>query len=326
MARNQYKPCLSIRTLVNTGFTVPVLLIGAVALFAWAHEDPEPISAFAANVPDADGDGVRDEFEASMFTDMNSWDSDGDTWSDAEEFSMKTNPRNATLFPITIPRLRTNLTARGHNGRLHVMCAAYFMDGQNVAGAHFELAMMLGTRYRKLSTNYLAIHGESHSIVGRPSSSKIAFFEISFPEAIIPLGQRMTFMAMLTLPGEVKPTAVTVLDVIKDAGSGVLLVEYPTDMLPDQPGRGPLPGGSVYLPIPTSSTGPTGAIPVTWKQSRICFKGVTTVGRSGALLIQEVTRATCVPGFDGFCAAPVCANTLGEQFQTIDPLVLVGPE
>ncbi len=327
MAREKLNVCESIRNLATAGFAVPVFLIGAVALHLSVNSNEAPISAFAASIPDADDDGVRDEFERSMFTDMNLWDSDGDTWSDAEEFSMDTNPGNPLRYPVVIPRLSTNLTARGENGRLHVLSAAYFMDASNINGAHFELGVLVGRRYRKFSTNQLAIRGESHSVAARPIGSKVAFFEISFPEALVQPGQRVTFLAMLTLPGALRPTAVSKLDVTKDAGSGVLLMEYPTRLMPNPPNSThPLPSGSVYVPLPTSSTTPGGSIPLTWNPTTLCFKELTTVGKTGAILIQEVAEARCVPGFDGFCSPPICANTIGDQFQTIDPFSLVGAQ
>ena len=131
---------------------------------------------------------------------------------------------------------------------------------------------------------------------------------------------------MLTLPGDPKPTTVTTLDVVKD-NSGVLIMEYPTGMMPNQPGTThPLPSGSIYLPIPTSSGGGGGGVPVTWTPAELCLKRTQTVGRLGALMTQEVVDANCVSGFEGFCTPTVCADTVGEQFQTVDPLVLAGSQ
>lgn len=327
MALQKLKARLATRTSLSAGFAVPVFVIGAVALFAWSQQDDRPVSAFAVGLPDADDDGIRDEFERSMFTDMNTWDSDGDTWSDAEEFSMNSNPNSSLVIPTVIPRLSTNLTARGENGRLHVMSAAYFMDAQNVSGAHFELGLLIGRRYRKFSPNFLAINGESYSVAARPIGSKVAFFEISFPDNIVPRGGRVTFLAMLTLPGDLKPSAISRLDVLMDAGSGVLVMEYPAHLMPNDPVTlNPFQSGSVYVPIPSTSTGPGGSVPVTWSPSSLCFKQTSTVGRAGALLVQEVTSARCVGGFEGYCAPPICFNTIGDQFQTIDPLALIGAQ
>lgn len=327
MALQKLKACLATRTSLSAGLAVPVVVIGVVALFAWSQQDERPVSAFAVNLPDADDDGLRDEFEKSMFTGMNAWDSDGDTWSDAEEFSMNSNPNDSLAFPTVIPRLSTNLTARGENGRLHVLSAAYFMDAQNVSGAHFELGVLIGRRYRKFSSDYVAVHGESHSVAARPIGSKVAFFEMSFPETLVPRGGRATFLAMLTMPGDIKPSAIARLDVLKDSGSGVLVVEYSSKLMPYDPvTQTPIPSGSVYIPIPTNSSGPTGVVPLTWAPSKLCFKQTATVGRAGALLIQEVTAARCIDGFEGFCSPPICFNTVGEQYQTIDPLALVGAQ
>ncbi len=326
MLRENLKACLAVRCLVKTRFAAPVFLLGAVALAAWVHDQQEPVSAFAVLLPDADNDGIRDEFERSMFTSMDTWDSDGDTWSDAEEFSMQTNPGNALRYPVTIPRLSTNLTARGESNRIHILSTAYFRDAQNQANAQFELGVLIGRRYRKFSSNYLALFGESHSVAARPAGAQVAFFEISFPDTLLAPGERATFLAMLTLPGSAKPVTVTTLDVIKDI-SGVMMMDYPTEMMPTQPGTNhPLPSGTIYLPIPTTSSTGGGSIPQVWTPSMLCLKRTVTVGKVGALLTQEVVAADCIVGFEGYCSPAICSNTVGDSFQTIDPLALVGAQ
>lgn len=326
MVRDKLKACSPIRTLICTGTLLPVLAIGIALWFSESREDQGAVSAFAVNLPDADDDGTRDEFEDSMFTDKDVWDTDGDTWSDSEEFAMRSNPGNAGRFPVSIPRHSTNLTARGENGRLHVLSTAYFMDASNAAGAQFSLGLLIGRRYRKFSSNYLAINGESHSVAARPYGAKVAFFEISFPDTILSPGQRATFLAMLTMPGANKPSIVTSLDVVKDA-SGVLIMEYPTGMMPNQPGStNPLPSGSIYLPIPTSTGGGGGSVPTNWTPAQLCLKRTQTVGRMGALMTQQVVSADCVVGFEGYCDVTLCADTVTTTFQTVDPLVLAGAQ
>lgn len=78
--------------------------------------------------------------------------------------------------------------------------------------------------------------------------------------------------------------------------------------------------GSIYEPLdrePHEGGGDTVG-------DRICMQHTSVVGAGGGQIISEVTSASCVSGWDGYCSASTCSNSIGTLHKSVDPLVLIG--
>jgi hypothetical protein len=64
--------------------------------------------------------------------------------------------------------------------------------------------------------------------------------------------------------------------------------------------------------------------PLSWSTGEICFQHIEAVGTHGAVVTQEVTSATCVSGWDGYCDGSSCVSSVGTTVDVVDPSALIG--
>ena len=316
----------SVSSISSLGWIVPLAIVALVAMNGTsAPGDLAPVAAQATPYPDADRDGLRDEYEAVIRTSTESNDSDRDGFSDADEFALKTNPSSAESLPRNgVPRMSLNMLARGTPGQVHVLVSVFYEFPSDIATTELSLGVLTERRYLKLPTSYVVANSE-FKMISSLNGARIGFYEISFPDTLVQDSEHVTFLAMLNPLGVDDPIHVHKLE-LREV-SDVIVVDYPIDLLPDLTGS-PTGGhsGTVYLPIPTT-TGGGGAPPVppSWSSARLCLRSSETVGTTGALITQEIVDAGCIDGFEGFCP-PTCEASVGDTFTTIDPLTLAGAQ
>ena len=130
----------ALRWRTSLGWLVPISILGAVALTVVKGDHGEDLAhASTTLIPDADRDGLRDEFEVVLQTDVDDSDTDGDGWSDAEEFALRTNPHDEGRFPEGTERVSVAMAARQTGGTIHVLSAIYFRDGANLPNSMFSM-------------------------------------------------------------------------------------------------------------------------------------------------------------------------------------------
>lgn len=316
-----------VHSIASLGWIVPLAIVAVVAMNGTgAPGDLAPVAAQATPYPDADRDGLRDEYEAVIRTSTETTDSDRDGFSDADEFALKTNPSSPqSTPPAELPRMSLNMLARGTTGQVHVLVSVFYEYPSDIATTELTLGVLTNRRYLKLPSSYVVANSE-FKLISSMNGARIGFYEIAFPDSLVLDTEHVTFLAMLCPQGVDDPILVHKLE-LREGPDDVIVVDYPVDMLPDL--TGPSTGGhsgTVYLPIPTTNGG-GGAPPVppTWTSARLCLRSSETVGTTGALITQEVVDASCIDGFEGFCP-PTCEASVGETFTTIDPLTLAGAQ
>lgn len=277
---------------------------------------PQPMSAVRSHLRDTDGDGLSDAQEQVLGTSALHMDSDGDGFSDTEELARNSDPKAIKDTPLPAAT-DIAMTARGENGQLHLVVAAYLADG-DVASRDIQVGVMLGGRVFTISSQQTASRAISSVHSSASPGGKVVVLEVPVdPSLVHIIGSMSAFCTLVSGPQVVGAAGVDLL--VRD---GVLvLLQDPgavrTTAFAPMGGTG---YGSVYNPIPP---GGGGDIPSTWVPGEICFQATVVVGVANGVTTREVVGADCLDGWDASCRAD-CSASIGETFDTFDPLGLVG--
>ena len=265
---------------------------------------------------DTDGDGLSDAQEQVLGTSALFADTDGDGFSDTEELARNSDPSDVKDTPLPAAT-DIAMTARGENDQLHLVVAAYLADG-NVAGREIQVGVMLGGRLFTLNSQQTASRATRTIRAAAAPGSKVVVVDVPIDPSLVHIIGNMS--GFCTLVSESQVVGAAAADLLVRDGVLVLLQD-PGDIRPaafmPQGGTG---YGSVYNPIPP---GGGGEIPVTWVPGEICYQATVVVGVANGVTTREVVGADCLDGWDASCRAD-CSASVGETFDTFDPLGLVG--
>ncbi len=277
---------------------------------------PQPMSAARRLQLDTDGDGLSDAQEQVLGTSALFADTDGDGFTDTEELARHSDPSDIKHTPLPAAT-DIAMTARGENGQLHLVVATYLADG-NLAGREVQVGVMLGGRAFLLASQQTSSRATSSVHPAASPNGKLVVLDVPVnPTLAHIIGNMSGFCTLVSGSQVVGAAAVDLL--VRD---GVLvLLQDPGDIRPAA--VLPMGGtgyGSVYNPIPP---GGGGDIPVTWVPGEICYQATVVVGVANGVTTREVVGADCLDGWDASCRAD-CSASIGETFDTFDPLGLVG--
>lgn len=333
MNRPALAPCsLRVGTLLPLG---ALALVGA-ALLNGAARQPVVAAAGGARVTDVDQDGLPDAQEAVVGTMMRAFDSDGDGYSDAEEFARHSSPRTANSIPEARP-IDVGLSAHSRGGGLHVLAMVYTADG-TLKGKHLTMLASTGDRLLEMSGDFLARRARFDSRPGREPGSRL--FSIDFeiaPEFVFAV-REMSFSASVAAPATGAAGIADVLDLaaVEDticirfdaAELGVRSTSSGSSNSTATTTGGTTTGtklGGVYIPVYTSdrATGAGDPPGSTATPGQVCVQETVVVGAGGGMIVSEVVSAECVDGWDGFCG-PICAAQVGTTVRSVDPVIFTG--
>lgn len=321
---------------------LPAALVALLGM-ALARSASRPAVLAAAGgdrVEDVDRDGLPDAQERVVGTMPREIDSDGDGYSDAEEFARHASPRTTNSIPMPRP-VDVGLSAHTRNGNLHVLVMVYAADG-TLKGKNLTLLAGVGEQVFEVSSKYLARRAVIESQPAREPGARL--FSIDFeihPKFVYTVGQ-VSFSASVAAPASGEPGAADVLDlVVIDKviclvlGDVELGLERKTGTAGSSssssttsssgPGSSGTQLGGAYVPIyfPDRIGSPNDPPGSTSTPGQVCVQQTAVVGSGGGMIVSEIVASECVDGWDGFCG-PGCAAQIGSTIRSIDPVVFTG--
>lgn len=276
-------------------------------------DDPVEDAPFAH---DLDMDGLRDDYEWVLRCDPDVADTDGDGYSDLEEFA-----RGSSVFwnySTPLPGdIATHMTARQGDGVVHVLMATYVADGY-VDGYASSIGMQIGEQAVLVPPAYVAQHG-SLETVPLAGGGAVQLFELPIRDTIF---HGLGFLCVFGTVADANTGTVIVADAI-DIKSDTASLFLRTQIKDRPNSRADLmsvnqSGGSVYVPLP-----PPGQLPSTWAAGQICRQVSTVIGVVDGVVTREITQAECVEALESYCKSD-CAMSVGTVEQSVDPLSLIG--
>lgn len=307
-------------TLLSAALVVAVPLGLVVLTLPFVASPPTPLHAWeTGQESDLDGDGLPNAQEAVLGTLPSAADTDGDGFSDLEEFARQSDPLLAEDVPTHRP-VSVALSARGEGGVNYVFSAIYAADGV-FGDKALALGLATGGRLIVFSSTGIA-NASSTWLVNASGAGKIYVVDRRVrPRRVGRLGYLSYYGAIGQRHASTRFQAAATAD-LQSIDGYTMLVR--TDQAFADPDLGQLAptqstgGGSSHTPIPASGEADTD-----WIAGAACVQQTSTVGSSGAILTQEVTDAACEDGWDSFCSGG-CSGTTGSTFETVDPVALVG--
>jgi hypothetical protein len=282
---------------------------------------------------DYDSDGLTNLTEKVLGSSEYIPDTDGDGFSDLEEFTRNSDVGDPNSVPLPSD-LNLAMSASGEHDGLHLQIGSFFTDN-DYGNKNFEVGVVINGEIRLLP-ELLSQPG----IAARRSNSQngagsILLLDVPFPESLVHSVGELSVFVTLNVTGSP----------VIDAAAGIKLASHDSVVMIVQPG--PLdryalfqasarPGsggggstggsgisgastGSVYNPIPPGG----GGVPNTWTPGEICFQAAVEIGNDNGVISHEVVAADCITGWDSHCRSD-CSSSVGSTFQTFDPLGLVG--
>lgn len=286
---------------------------------------------------DRDGDGLVDVIELYIGTDPEIVDSDGDGYSDSEEFARKASPTRTRAMPNQRD-LSMRMTVFSKDDRLHVVTAMYV---DRFADLAFEMGTMVEGRLVPFPREYLASIARVRVVQALDSRDQIMIVDLPISPARVHLAGSMSIWATA---GTASACVVETADAVNlfsagDPGERIITMRVPvgddtatTYAMQTGGGGGPTSsasqqanqqGASVYRPVPTQAENPGSSIPSTWTPGQVCVQQSTVVGSGGGVVTNEVVDSECVEEWDAYCD-PGCQASIGHLYRTVDAVSLIG--
>jgi hypothetical protein len=264
-----------------------------------------------ATLVDSDGDGLDDALEMGQKTSTDLVDTDGDGWNDAEELARGSLGVAHCSQP---PTANAAIGSRAYmrDGRLHSTFAIYLHSG-SLAGVKLNLGIYTCHTMIPLApssyTQFLVVK----SIPSHGVGELVLVADVVLSD--LPLRRSGAMSIYGTLQVGQTVVSATAINLVSHGGTPIEVIQ-PNQLAPD--GEQQLGPGVLYRPLGGTQT------PVQWSTGEICFQQLESVGTHGAVVTQEVTSASCVGGWDGYCDGGNCNSSVGTTLDLIDPAALVG--
>jgi hypothetical protein len=265
---------------------------------------------------DADGDGLSDAQEGVEQTSPFSADTDGDGFADVEELARGSDPRAVSDTPLP-GATALSLTARGEEGRVHIVLMAYYADGR-LSDKLFNFGVVIrdGTVV-SISPQHVLANASFGVYPTIQGSGEVAVVEFDLSPGPIHLLEQVSLFATMSVAGSGIVNAAAVVNLF--SSQGVLLKSGPIHATHSSNRSQSTGGGVVYQPIP-----PSDELPMGWQPGRICHQKTTPVGYESGVVLTRVVSAECEDGWDSHCSPVECKASIGDEYSTVDPVGLVG--
>jgi hypothetical protein len=277
------------------------------------------VHAEIQSADDYDYDGLSNRFEQVLDCSPYTSDSDGDGFPDLEEFARGSDPSDGADHPLPTT-LSVNMSASGEQDGIVLQIATYYRDGQST-NKDLEVGMAINGVIRWLPELLEQPNVEVTRWNDPSSTGEVLLISAPFPDKIVhAYGQVSVFSALSVAPN---PTLVcaSAVDLMSIDGIVGIIQETDEDRGIQTNTHTSVIGassGSIYKPIPTGD----GSIPAHWTPGEVCYQATVEVGMTGGTVTREVVGAGCVSGGGG-CPSS-CATTVGDVFDTFDPIGLIG--
>ena len=264
---------------------------------------------------DSDLDGIDDVHEEVLGLSPDSADTDQDGWSDSEELTRGSNPKDKHDSPKKAP-IGLDVSGYADAGVMHIVTSVYLKGGLG-SGHKFQLGVVHEGEVIILPPAAYLPFTEVTLVSGRGPTDSIYILDMKLPRRIVAsLGDVSFFARTKPSNGDDFPVLASMNMTTK---GGVPYEVTPPTVIPGAKPKVPrgARGGGFYTPLVPPSRLPSGAT-----EGQVCVQRTRVVGSGGSGVQLEVIDANCVDG-DGVCPAG-CKNTVGQSFNIIDPILLIG--
>lgn len=264
------------------------------------------------SLQDKDGDGLDDALELGQNSLTDRADSDNDGWNDAEELARGSLATAYSSQPPERQLVSIGGSAYMRAGKLHVAFASYIRSG-SLANANIEIGVLVLKRMVPLAPATYAQHLTVTTVPSHTPGELVMVMDLIVPNIALVRSGKMSVYAKLSVGDFLRSAAA--INMVMQGNTPVILLN-PSQVAPgavEQLGPG-------LLHRPLGGTTP----PITWSSGEICFQQVEAVGSHGAMVTQEVSSASCVSGWDGYCDGASCSSSVGTTVDLVDPAALIG--
>ena len=292
------------------GWMVP-LGVAVVAFVATLAGPEAPLRANGESTDDTDGDGLNNVLEAGLAISPDLVDSDGDGWNDAEEMARKSLPHVHSSVPESAVA-SVGMQACMLQAKLNVSAAVY-LPSASLSETELEFGVYAAGRWVPLPASSYASSLTFATVPTREPGQALVVVSAILPTFPLNRTGAMSVYARLRVEGSVASAAVLNL-VLRQLVPMQILTPAEVSPLAEEL----LGTGLLYRPLGGSQ------VPSTWTSGEICFQRLESVGTHGAVVTQEVTSASCISGWDGYCDSGSCSASVGTTVDLVDPSALVG--
>ncbi len=277
------------------------------------------LHASSHTVYDYDLDGLSNHFEQVLDCSQYTSDSDGDGFSDLEEFARGSDPSDAAEQPLP-GNLSIQVSASGEESGVRIQIATYYRDGQ-ASNKELQVGMVVGGVVRMLP-KFLEQPGVLVTRWNDPGmTGEILHISAPFPESLVHSFGQVSVFALLSVDPAPEFVGAAAVDLVSIDGVVGIIQDSDTERgvsVPSVSSATAGGAGSIYKPIPTGD----GSVPSTWNPGEVCYQATIEVGIVGGTVTREVIAAGCVTG-GGSCPSD-CSQSVGDTFDTFDPMGLIG--
>lgn len=314
---------------MGSALVLPATLLALAGLVALATGPLTPgvVHAGEAALPDLDQDGLSNEAEHVLGTQEGLVDTDGDGFCDLEEFARGSDPRTGASTPLP-GGLSLNMSSSGEDSGLFVQVALHYRD-DDLSDKHLHLGLLAGGEARfvpSLMTQVGVLTTHRQTLDG---AGDVLLVDVPVPENMIHNLGDVSVFAAVAVDGQPGFVAAAGVDLYSRDGVVHLLqrprrprysrASFQQSGQQQQGSAGGASSGAVYVPIAPGG----GGLPSTWNPGEICYQATIQVANTGGIVSHEVIAADCIEGWDAYCRSD-CSSSVGEVFQTFDPIGLVG--
>ena len=263
---------------------------------------------------DSDLDGIADVHEEVLGLSPDSADTDQDGWSDSEELTRGSNPKDKRDSPEKA-LIGLDVSGYADHGVMHIVTSVYLKGGLG-SGHKFQLGAVHDGEVIILPPAAYLPFTEVTLISGRGPTDSVYILDMRLPRRIVASLGDVSFFAR-TKPSNEDEFPVLASMNMTTKGGVPYEVTPPTTIPGVQPKDPRSSRGGFYTPLVPPSRLPSGST-----QGQVCVQRTRVVGSGGSGIQLEVIEADCVDG-DGVCPSS-CAGTVGQSFNIIDPILLIG--
>jgi len=288
--------------------------ISVSVLAVCAKEGPSVSAVGERNLYDLDMDGLNDVLEQVIGTEPDRSDSDGDGYSDVEEYARASDPKLATSVPE--PCEYSMALGASQDGDTMTMLATVYAAASKIGALKLEFGVVHNGQLLRF---YPRTFGAPRGFRVQPheTGARITVVEFPMPVALV---RRVGQVNVVSLLRDVSPNGgeplLSMMPLVNFDGIVARVEQTPAASYNNS--GSDRPAGIVYRPLAGDRD-----LPSTWNPGEICFQRTAAVGFNGVSIVHEIEASSCLP-MDTYCSPAGCSAAVGRSIDLPDPAALLG--